>query len=229
MTTTNGFVSSSFPQRWCTLTTTTTTTVTRTTRTRVPLITLLVLIVCSHTTRGATDETKTTTTTSPTNPNSASPKCGIYLAPSSIPGAGLGMYAGDVTFATGDLVTPGDIVIPLSEYEWNNKGGPFADHIWMPNEYTWNGPVFPDMDEEADDPDEIMCMSPGVGAAANSYLTLVNIDYSETKTSRPVPPQSPGTGASTLYDSREYYATKTIPPGGEIFVEYVCFFGLFSF
>jgi hypothetical protein len=177
-------------------------------------LTVLVWISLSSVhTSWATDET--------TVVNGKPTKCGIYLAPSSIPGAGLGMYAGDVTFVPGDRVTLGDIVIPISEYHWNNKVGPFADDVWTPDEYTWNSPVFPYMDDEGRDSDLIMGMSPGVGAAANSYLTLVNIEYGDTETDRPVPPQSPGTGANTPYYAREYHATKTIPPGGEIFVEYV--------
>lgn len=146
-------------------------------------------------------------------------KCGMYLAPSTIPGAGLGMFAGDKAYEPGDLVTMGDTVIPISEYDWNNRGGPFDGDIWMPDEYTWNAPVFPDVPDEGDDPDIIMCMSPGVGAAANSYISLVNIEDTDTKTGRPVPPGSPGTGASTLFYAREFHATKPISPGGEIFVE----------
>jgi hypothetical protein len=49
-------------------------------------------------------------------------KCGIYLAPSSIPGAGLGMYAGDKTYEKGETVTFGDTVIPIVEFDWNNEG-----------------------------------------------------------------------------------------------------------
>jgi hypothetical protein len=87
------------------------------------------------------------------------PKCGVYLAPSSIPGAGLGMYAGDKHYAEGDRVTLGDTVIPISEYDWNNEGGPFDEDSWLWDEYTWNAPVFPGMDEEGDESDLIMVVS----------------------------------------------------------------------
>lgn len=64
-------------------------------------------------------------------------ECGIYLAPSSIPGSGLGMYAGNRTFRKNDIVTDEDIVIPIFEREWHsNVKGKF---LW--DEYIWNGDV----------------------------------------------------------------------------------------
>ena len=46
-------------------------------------------------------------------------QCRTFLARSTIPGAGLGLFAG-VDFATDDEVTPGDAVIPLRDVDWNN-------------------------------------------------------------------------------------------------------------
>jgi hypothetical protein len=61
-------------------------------------------------------------------------ECGIWLAPSSIPGAGLGMYAGR-DFKTGENLQPtGDIVIPqvdLDRHCLNNA--PYI--LW--DDYTW--------------------------------------------------------------------------------------------
>jgi hypothetical protein len=45
--------------------------------------------------------------------------CRSYLAPSSLPGAGLGMFAGR-DFHEGDHVTTGDAVVPLLDVDWNN-------------------------------------------------------------------------------------------------------------
>lgn len=154
-----------------------------------------------------------------TSEETVKPKCGLYLAPSSIPGAGLGMYAGDRIYREKDTVTLGDVVIPISEYDWNNEGGDFEGDSFLWDEYTWNSYVFTDMEEEGEDGDLIMVASPGVGAAANSYLSLVNIEDTYTKTSRPVPEDSPGVGANTLFWGREFFATEEIPAGGEIFVE----------
>jgi hypothetical protein len=46
-------------------------------------------------------------------------ECGIYLAPSSIPFAGLGMYVGNRSFEVNDIVTDEDIVVPIIEREWH--------------------------------------------------------------------------------------------------------------
>jgi hypothetical protein len=76
----------------------------------------------------------------PTSAKSTADKiieCGVYLAPSSIPGSGLGMYAGNRTFQENDIVTDEDIVIPIFEREWHsNVKGKF---LW--DEYIWNGDV----------------------------------------------------------------------------------------
>ena len=59
--------------------------------------------------------------------------CGVYLAPSTIPGAGLGMFAGR-DYKRHDVVTQGDVVIPLSELDWHNG---FKLNFFLWEEYTW--------------------------------------------------------------------------------------------
>jgi hypothetical protein len=53
----------------------------------------------------------------------SAPKYGLYLAPSTIPGAGLGLFAGNQKH-TGDFVGPGDVAIPLISinYHAGRKG-----------------------------------------------------------------------------------------------------------
>ena len=56
--------------------------------------------------------------------------CGVYMAPSTIPGAGLGIYAGHA-FASGEVVTPGDLVVPIHDYEFHNHNRPSAKRfLW---------------------------------------------------------------------------------------------------
>jgi len=62
-----------------------------------------------------------------------SKQCGVYLAPSTIPGAGLGMFAGR-TYKRSEIVTDGDIIIPLSEIDWHNG---FMLDFFLWEEYTW--------------------------------------------------------------------------------------------
>jgi hypothetical protein len=69
--------------------------------------------------------------------------CSVYLAPSTIPGAGLGMFAGQA-FKPRDVVTQGDIVIPLSELDWHNG---FELNFFLWEEYTWSSSSFIGMDE----------------------------------------------------------------------------------
>lgn len=47
-------------------------------------------------------------------------ECGIYLAESTIPGAGLGMFAGNHDYKKEDILTSGDLVVPLFELPWHN-------------------------------------------------------------------------------------------------------------
>jgi hypothetical protein len=51
--------------------------------------------------------------------SSSSIECGVYLAPSSIPFAGLGMYAGNRSISRNEMVTYEDILIPIVERSWH--------------------------------------------------------------------------------------------------------------
>jgi hypothetical protein len=65
----------------------------------------------------------------------AAKECGVYLAPSTIPGAGLGMYAGNNAYEKGDMVTLGDVVVPVFEMDWH-MGHESYDFLW--EEYVWS-------------------------------------------------------------------------------------------
>jgi hypothetical protein len=56
---------------------------------------------------------------SSSSPHKESSKCGIYLAPSTIPGAGMGMFAGDRNYAKGEFLADGDLVIPSYDMNWH--------------------------------------------------------------------------------------------------------------
>jgi hypothetical protein len=149
------------------------------------------------------------------------PKCGIYLAPSSIPGSGLGMYAGDRVYEKNELVTLGDVTIPIIEYKWNTQKMGLKNESFIWDEYYWAGDLLHGGEDEGDKVDLIWFASPGVGAAANGYLTLTNVADDTIKLNRGMRGDSPGVGAISPYHDRIFYAKRTIPAGGEIFVEYV--------
>ena len=79
----------------------------------------------------ATDSTATTTA-SDSNRNSG---CGIYLAPSSIPFSGLGMYVGNASFSVNDIVATQDVVIPIVD---RDKHTGYINERWLFDEYIWN-------------------------------------------------------------------------------------------
>lgn len=62
-------------------------------------------------------------------------ECGLYLAPSSIPGAGLGMYAGSIEYEEGSLVSDADLMIPTWDLDYHNGNDKYY-HLW--DEYTWS-------------------------------------------------------------------------------------------
>jgi hypothetical protein len=145
--------------------------------------------------------------------------CGLYLAPSTIPGVGSGIFAGDHFYAKGESVGSGDIVIPIVEFHWHNSRNSKTPYPFLWDQYTWNVGGFPDMAKEADDPNLIKAASPGLGAAAYGHPSMANIIDGAPKLSRGVRGDSPGAGAISPYPNREFYASRNIPPGTEIFLK----------
>ena len=96
------------------------------------IIVLLITLLIVHTVIFPTRTTSTNTGTIFVNAAAAATRdtvddrsrsisieCGVYLAPSSIPFAGLGMYAGNRSISRNDIVTYGDILIPIVERPWH--------------------------------------------------------------------------------------------------------------
>jgi hypothetical protein len=96
------------------------------------LTTLVVLIVVFPTT---TTRTTTSTTTSTIFVNAAAIECGVYLAQSSIPFAGLGMYAGNRSISKNEIVTYEDILIPIVERSWHIERR-LSDQNFLWDEYV---------------------------------------------------------------------------------------------
>lgn len=76
--------------------------------------------------------------------------CGLYLAPSTIPGAGLGMFAGNRPFNVGDVVSYSDLMIMVNDMDWHN-GGEEADYSFLWEEYTWSVSTASGMEDEVED------------------------------------------------------------------------------
>jgi hypothetical protein len=168
--------------------------------------------------------------------------CGMYLAPSTIPGAGMGVFAGHNDIPKGNylLTDDGDLVVPA--YEMTKHIG-HTKYSFLWEEYTWKAASFHGMNEEVDDVKKVKACSTGIGAAINCILPMVNVvdDYdarqvglsgisvvdsdgnnSNTTTMPLLTPSlsSPGVGAFTPYHNRRWKARRDIPAGMELYGNY---------
>jgi hypothetical protein len=156
-----------------------------------------------------------------TKVSAAAAECFMYLAPSTIPGAGLGVFAGSKAYKEGDFVSPGDIVIPIIDQELHH---PHDDWEFLWDEYTWSESIHESLSEETDQDrgGTITAASLGMGATPNCLLSLVNLVEEDTieLDLANVDSSSPGSGAFTPYHNRIFSAYTDIKPGQELFVSY---------
>jgi len=153
-------------------------------------------------------------------------ECGLYLAPSSIPGAGLGMYAGSKPYGINELVSDSDLMVPTWDLDYHN-GGEEYHHLW--DEYTWSASMFPGMLDDTEDVGATSTISSGFGAAINCMMPLVNVgDEDDWKggsggyrlTTSGISSKSPGAGAFTPMTGRRFSATEHIQPFSELYASY---------
>jgi len=144
-------------------------------------------------------------------------KCGVYLAESTIPGAGLGMYNGHRYLKARDRLGPDDLVVPVLDYAMHN---PQQEESFF-GLYGWTCDMMQGLLEEGVEP---IAWVPGTGAALNCDLALVNlvgredrIRYDDGGLRRT---NDPGAGAFTPHYGRYNVAVRTISPGEELFDSY---------
>jgi len=165
-----------------------------------------------------TEKTQTTTckVNDPQCNDNILEKCGIWLAESTIPNSGLGMYAGKEFHHNDELLETGDIVIPIVDFEMNQWRYRYK-FLW--DEYTWSSDTTLTEDEGYLD---VNSASPGFGSCANSYLDLKNVE--EWRPSRDTAgldrARDAGAGAFSAYYNRRSTAKGNIKPGQELFVSY---------
>jgi hypothetical protein len=149
--------------------------------------------------------------------SSADLQCRIWLAPSTLKGAGLGMFAGADFEPNEELLIGGDIAIAITDMSPHNAApgqSEYGSFLW--DEYTWSA-VGLKMDSEGY---ETNVASEGFGSAANSFLPVYNVEewhpkilYSGLHRAR-----DPGAGASTSFHRRLSTAKRHISAGEEFFV-----------
>lgn len=148
-------------------------------------------------------------------------KCGLFLAPSSIPNSGLGMFAGHHGISENATIGDGDVIIPLFEMEFHNrlkeKQHKYDTFLW--DEYVWAGHTFTGAEQETEELEDVEFACPGIGSAANSYLALKNVLDQGVNLGLGTDPGSPGAGAQSPYHNRYFIAAEDIPAGGEVWME----------
>ena len=141
------------------------------------------------------------------------PPCRIYLAESTVPDAGLGVFSG-VDMPRGAPIGQPDVIIQLPDPSPAHTDGLSL----LLNDYLWDG------QETGGQYEGIKTLSviPGIGMAANGHIHLYNAlpfrpDVDECGVART---KSPGAGAFTHYHNYSFFSQKPIASGGEIFVNY---------
>jgi hypothetical protein len=159
------------------------------------------------------------------------PQCSLYMAQSTIPGAGLGIFTG-VDRQVDDVVGHGgDVLFPIVDvtYHLQTLGTDIVgneDIMTNPTlNYIWFGPEM-GMQQETAHPyvhvEYVSAFAPGLDAAINCNLALPNVEkrmpiYDTVGLHRS---KDPGVGGYTPYHKCESYVTNPIPAGGELFKMY---------
>jgi SET domain len=167
-------------------------------------------------------------------------QCGAYMAESSIPNSGLGMYVGDKDIPDLEQLFYGDMVIHLEDLQQNNmmqlqyldeNNIPYEKKILerapMLTSYIWESTTALGEFEAHD----VQSLIPGLGMLANAHQGLSNayMQYQQVSILYLLDRStSPGAGAVTNYHNFHYLAqvvnststTKTIQAGSEIFANY---------
>ena len=145
-------------------------------------------------------------------------ECAVYLAPSTIPNSGYGMFTA-IDLPAGTQVGVADITVPFVDIDWHSKGHyKDKDYHFLYRNYVWSGKSM----RMRDIGENIAVMSHGAGALVNSHQGLLNLreglpryDAAGLHRSRDV-----GTGAFSPYHDRRANAFDFVPAGAELFVDY---------
>jgi hypothetical protein len=141
--------------------------------------------------------------------------CGLYIAESTIPNAGLGVFTATAK-KPNDPLGSGDVCIPNIDINYHNP-----HPIFNPFQaYYWKGSSMGMSRESHSNDVEAFC--PGLDSAINCNLALINTrkSFPAYDTAQLHRSRDPGTGAFTPYHNGTTYAARHIPAGGELFKFY---------
>jgi len=149
-------------------------------------------------------------------PNKTYPECGLYMAQSTIPNAGLGIFT-SIPIKPMDIIGKGDVCLPQVNGKLYTSGSTLNNPF---EAYQWTGQSMGMSRESSTKDVEAIC--PGLDCVVNCNPALINTykssplyDYAGLHRA-----QDPGAGSFTPYHNGTTYASKDIPAGGEIFKYY---------
>jgi hypothetical protein len=151
-------------------------------------------------------------------------ECGLWVAPSTIKGAGLGLFAGKDVKENQEFLPAGDgdLAVPIADFEIHNAhkmdlNVHHTNQSFLWNEYAWSANTL--MISEG--VTEVSFASEGFGSVANSFIPLCNVNVWEprqvdTGLHRA---RDAGAGASSLFHQRKSAARHDIEAGSELFMD----------
>lgn len=144
------------------------------------------------------------------------PECELFLAESTLPNAGLGVFTG-VAREKGEPIAHPDICIPFIDMYYHNGDDFFPNPF---KHYFWVGAEMGMASENDNEDNEAYC--PGLDSDANSYPALLNVakvtpKYDEAGLHRS---RDPGAGARSPYVNGTTFVTRPISAGVEVFKDY---------
>lgn len=156
-------------------------------------------------------------------PSPGRPECNLYMAESTIPGAGLGLFTA-IPRNKGDSFHSDEVYILLLElpYHQGKDDGEFFD---ITSSYVWDGPFMGMQFEAKEGSDfDVSGFWSGLGATPNCHFGIINIarsmgcshheDITQQRAS------NPGAGAYSYFHGPDMTATRDIPVGSELFLSY---------
>ena len=145
-------------------------------------------------------------------------ECQLYVAPSTIPNSGLGIFTA-VPLKANDTIGYGDVILPLIELEFHQGTEDFFHPF---SEYMWDASAF-GMELESDVPTLVNAFAPGLDAMMNCNMALINVERGDFVYDDDVGGhrgESPSAGSMTPYHNYKYIAKYDVPAGGELFRDY---------
>jgi SET domain len=144
--------------------------------------------------------------------------CGLYLAESTIPSGGLGVFIGH-DMEKGSLLQDG-VEILIADVEENRMLHQFMFNETLPRwslaDYTWE----PSSLNNSFEADKVSVLAPGLGSLAIAHLGLSNIEKDGCHSYLDVPRTDPWAGSRSPYRDCSYRLRQTLKAGSELFVSY---------